>query len=127
MRKESISKKRKNDIVFIGVLFFSVCIIGIVFLIFSKAGDTVTVTVGKTFYGEYSLDEDCVVEIRTDDAYNILVIENGRAYIREASCPDGICSAHHPISRDGESIICLPNRVVITVSAKTENVPDIIA
>lgn len=121
------NSKRKNDILFIGILLLTATLVGLLFLIMGKAGDTVTVTVDKKFFGEYPLGEDRIVEIRTEDSLNILVIEDGRAFMREADCPDGICCAHRPIVRDGESIICLPNRVVVTVSAKSENGPDVVA
>lgn len=91
-----------------------------------ESGDTVTVTVNKTVFGEYPLNRDTVVEIRANGHLNILVIKDGRAFVESADCPDGICASHRPISRDGESIICLPNKVVISVSANDENTPDII-
>ena len=51
-----------------------------------------------------------------------------RFLARLASCPDGICAAHKPISREGESIVCLPHRVVITVrTVEDEGGPDIVA
>ena len=34
-----------------------------------------------------------------------------------ADCPDQICVSHRKISRDGESIICLPNQVVVTIQS----------
>ena len=33
-----------------------------------------------------------------------------------ADCPDQICVNHRAVSREGESIICLPNQVVISVT-----------
>ena len=48
--------------------------------------------------------------------------------MENASCPDGICVSHRPIFRDGESIVCLPNRVVITVVSDGDTAsPDIVA
>ena len=86
------------------------------------------VTVDGKFYGEYSLEQNRTVEIKTENGYNILVIENGTAYVKDASCPDGICVNHRPISKSGESIICLPNKVVVSSKAD-DNVltPDIVA
>ncbi len=118
---------RKNDVIFIGALLAVLCAVGLFVMTAGKTGDTVTVTVDKTVFGEYPLNEDRTVEIRTEDSLNVLVIRDGQASVTEASCPDGICSRHRPISKDGESIICLPNRVVIAVSAKNENEPDIVA
>ena len=74
------------------------------------------------------------MEIHTGEGgkeLNLLVIKDGKAFVETATCRDGICAAHAPISREGESIVCLPHKVVITVKrsenkVSEENVPDII-
>lgn len=120
-------RRVKNDIVLIVSLLVLISIAALALFLFRAAGDTVVVTVdGKTF-GTYSLREDRTVEIRSGEGYNLLVIEGGHAYVKEASCPDGICSSHRPVSHDGESIICLPNRVVVEIRAESGETPDIIA
>ena len=126
-KKTTESNEARNDVIFIAALILVFCLIGLWFMLSGKEGDTVTVTVDKSIFGEYPLNEDRTVEIRSADAWNILIIKDGRAAVESASCPDGLCSAHRAISRDGESIICLPNKVVIFVSANSENEPDIIA
>ena len=81
-------------------------------------GDAVVVEVDGKPYGTYSLAVDRTVEIRTGDGgkdVNVLVIKDGKAYVESANCRDGICAAHKPISKQGESIVCLPHKVVITV------------
>jgi len=118
--------KMKNDIIFISVLLAFIAVFGAIFLSSRAEGDIVTVTVDGKLFGEYSLSEDRTVEIRTGDNLNLLIIEGGKARIDEASCPDGVCRAHKPISREGESIICLPNKVVVTVSKSGVDAPDII-
>ena len=45
----------------------------------------------------------------------ILFIENGKANMESADCPNQICVHHSAISLNGETIVCLPNRVVIEV------------
>ena len=120
-------KKLMNDIIFVSVLLLMISVIGIFYFFFRGEGDTVIVTVDREIYGEYPLESDLVLEIRTEDSLNTLVIRDGKAYMETADCPDGICTAHRPIFRDGESIICLPNKVVITVVAKDGEEPDIIA
>ena len=120
-------KKLKNDVIFILVLLVAVSALGAIYFFAREDGNTVTITVDGELFAEYPLDEDRTVEIRIGENLNVLVIENGKAYVSEASCPDGICSAHKPIYREGESIICLPNKVVVTVSISgEENAPDII-
>ena len=123
---ESGKRKRKNDIIFISVLLSAVILMGACFFFIRPEGELVKVTVDKELFGEYPLLEDITVEIRSGDGLNILVIKDGKAYVSEASCPDGICSAHKPISREGESIICLPNKVVVTVVSSDTEGPDII-
>ena len=120
-------KKIKNDIIFIAAMILAVLIAATALFIFRKEGDRVVVTVDGQIFGEYSLSYDSVVEINVGDGHNLLVIKNGSAYVESASCPDGICSSHRAIKYDGESIICLPNKVVIEVkAANEEGQPDII-
>ena len=120
-------RKRRNDVILVLGLLLVIFAAGLALFLFRSVGDTVTVTVNGEKYAEYSLSEDREVEIRVGEGYNILVIEEGRAYVRVASCPDGICSSHRPISHDGESIICLPNKVVIEIRTTKTDQPDIIA
>lgn len=112
------NKKIKNDIIFIAALLLVLAVLGAFLLLFRQEGSTVKVTVNGQIYGTYSLDKNQTVEIKTENGYNILVIENGTAYIKEASCPDGICSSHRPIRFNNSSIICLPNKVVVAINGE---------
>ena len=118
-------RKIKNDVILIASLTIAFALIGACLLLLGKQGDTVTVTVDGKLYGEYPLARDTAVEILSEGGHNLLVIRDGAALVEDASCPDGICAAHRPISRNGESIICLPNKVVISVSSESENEPDL--
>jgi hypothetical protein len=42
-----------------------------------------------------------------------------------ADCRDQICVHHIPISGSGESIICLPHKLVVTVTGKQDNENDL--
>lgn len=135
MRKEKESgtkcsackKKIRNDVLLIAALLFTVTGVLILSFLLRKEGKTVTVSVDGQFFGEYLLGENRTVEIKGDGRYNILVIEDGCAYVKQASCPDGICSSHRPIRYGGESIICLPNKVVIEILSDSESAPDVTA
>jgi hypothetical protein len=78
-------------------------------------------------YGTYPLNEDKTIEIRTEKGYNIVVIENGTARVESASCPDGVCSSHRPISFVGASILCLPNKVVVSITSENDKGLDIVS
>ena len=124
------SRVRKNDMILIVGVLLLLTLLGLAFLFMRKAGDTVTVSVDGRTVSTYSLSDDRTVDIQTGEdstQLNRLVIQDGKAYVESATCPDGICAAHRPISRDGEAIVCLPHRVVITVrTAQDERFPDII-
>ncbi len=120
----------RNDFIFIAALLLIVSALGLCFYLFRGEGNTVVVTVDKKEFGRYPLSEDTIVEIHTGkggEELNRLVIKDGKAYVETATCPDGICAGHKPISREGESIVCLPHKVVITIySTETNEEPDII-
>lgn len=108
---------KKADIILIAV---TVVIAGIllVFLygVNNSSGAYVQVEINGFVTKTLPLDTDTAFEIITDGGgENLLIIEGGNAKVTEANCPDGICKNHAKIHRNGESIICLPHRVVITV------------
>ena len=63
-------------------------------------------------YGEYKLYENQEIFINET---NVLILEDGIANMYEANCPDQICVDHASISKNGETIVCLPNKVVVTI------------
>ena len=121
----------RNDIIFIVALLLVAALGATYLFVFREGGNSVKVTVDGKAYASYSLAEDRVEDIHTGESseqLNRLVIRNGKAFVETATCRDGICSSHRPIFRDGESIVCLPNRVVITIiSDKTSDAPDAVA
>ena len=115
---------RKQDVILI--LFF--LIIAAAALIWLSAGrqseQIARVTVDGTVAGLYPLDQDDTVTIGGVGGKNTLVIRDGQADMMEADCPDKVCVDHAPISHVGESIICLPHKVVVEIIAgegETEN------
>ncbi len=120
----------RNDILLIvGLLLIAA--IGMVYLfVFRDRGHTVTVTVDGKPYGVYALSQNITEDIYTGENgkhHNRLVIHDGVAYMETATCPDGICVAHTPVYREGESIVCLPNRVVVTVTTdRSADEPDVV-
>lgn len=124
-------RKRKNDLIFITALLVILTLSGLAFFLCREEGDVVAVEIDGKEYGTYTLSEDRTIEIRTGEngeELNRLVIRDGKAFVEIATCPDGICAAHKPISREGESIVCLPHRVVITVriSHSGDGTPDVV-
>lgn len=106
-------KKERNDrILIVGIIVCAVMLTVIFIFKGSSVGTTVVVSVDGEEYGRYSLLKEQVVQIGDT---NTLVIHNHEADMLFADCPDQICVKHTPISETDENIICLPNKVVVTI------------
>lgn len=52
----------------------------------------------------------------------VIVVTPDSVFVKEADCPDRLCVRTGTISRAGETIACVPNRVVVTLrQTKTTN------
>ena len=98
------------------MLLFTAAIIFAIFKINLKNGEVVKVVVDKEIKYCYNLMDTVEVTITNDDGTNVLVIKDGEAFIKNANCPDKICVAHRKISKVGETIVCLPHKVVIEIT-----------
>ena len=113
--KEKMHLKKKDwvliaiIIVVAGLAFFLHNLLG------AKGASCVVVKVDGKIEGTYSLGED--QEISINGGTNTLVIKNNRAKMKEADCPDQLCVNQKAISKNNESIICLPNKVVVEVES----------
>lgn len=107
---------KKKDILLIIVILV---VAGLAFLLHevigAKGANCVTVKVNGVIEGVYSLAQDQEIEI--NDGSNILVIKNGKADMTEADCPDKLCVKQKAVSKNHESIICLPNKVIVEVDS----------
>ena len=117
---------KRNDIILIAVLL--VVSIGLLVgvNIYRKNNTSgsanVEVTVDGKVYGTYPLNEDRKERIElSDGSYNILKISHGKASVIEASCPDKICVNTADIHYTDETIVCLPNKVVVKIVNGEEN------
>jgi len=90
-----------------------------------ETGSKVIVQKDSHFYAEYSLSVDGAYPLYWGDGnYNILTIQDGKASITEASCPDLLCVKERPIDQTQERIICLPNRVEIFIEGEDKGEMD---
>lgn len=119
----------KQDAIVI-LIIFVICI-GLLYYFYFRKGDNgqyAVVTVDGIEYGTYSLEEEQVIEIRIDgEVTNILSISDGTADMTDAVCPDHLCVNQKAISKDGETIVCLPNKVVVTIESEEESDIDAVA
>lgn len=107
--------KRKDIVLALGILAFA-SLLYMVLLFGQKPGTAVTITAdGKEQV--LSLSEDGTMEIKGYKGGTcVLKIQDGKVCILEADCPDHSCVKQGWIQRSGETIACLPNRVLVVIN-----------
>lgn len=101
----------KKDTALILSLFVAFAAVLIFRSAFFKNGRYVTITEGSTETGKYSIYSEKRIALEGNE----IVIENGYVYMKAATCPDKVCVRSGKISKKGEQIICLPNKVIVRI------------
>jgi hypothetical protein len=119
------NKKYRMDIILIGILLILALITaGAVYLTHDK-GSIVVVKVDGAVVSELPISEDTELVV---DGYqggtNRIIIRNREAFVCEADCPDALCVKTGKISRAGETVVCLPHRVVVEIKGKDSRSDD---
>ncbi|MCC8081587.1 MAG: NusG domain II-containing protein [Lachnospiraceae bacterium] len=112
----------KKEIILLIVIFIAILAVWLGFrMMKTDAGNLVRITVDGEEYGTYDLDTDQEIPIEIDgEVTNTLVIRDGEADMIEADCPDQLCVNMNAVSVESETIVCLPNKVVVEVIASEE-------
>ena len=115
---------KKADYMIVGIaLMLALVSFGVYRLYFASTGRAaiVEITVDGNVYKTLSLKEDATVDVPSDGGdTNTVQIKDGKVFMKKADCPDKICVHHKGIRSNGETIICLPHKVIVTIqSSKT--------
>lgn len=124
-RNGAVRRKAGRSFLLPGVLALVFLILCAAVFLLSGRGTRVVVSSGARQVGVYSLDSDQQVEILAEDGgVNRLVIEGGTAYISHADCPDRLCEKMGRIRLPGQSLVCLPHALVVTIEGDRGQNPD---
>ena len=116
---------KKNDFILIAVILIIAGAILFVYRDTNKTGtNSVKISVAGKDFGTYLLDKD--QEIPINDT-NLLVIQDGCVFMKKAECPDHSCVKQGKISKNKESIVCLPSKVIVEVISNQDSELDAIA
>lgn len=115
---EFIKKYRADIIVIAAILVFSLLVLTVMTLT-RKEGATVVVEVNGETAAEYPLALNGVYIL--NGGTNTLTIENGTARMSDSSCPDHICENKGKIKYVGQTIVCLPNKLTVTVKGDSSD------
>ena len=119
-------KAYKNDLLLILAVLLLAGGVWAALRLTRRAGGSVSVTVDGVEVASLPLDRDQSFVWEGEAGKNILVVESGAAHMEFADCPDGLCIWQGEIRNTGESIICLPHRLIaeVTGGAKGEGTVD---
>lgn len=106
---------RKNDLILVGILAVLALAAFLFFRLQQTGGSCLEIRVDDQVYGRYSLTEDQEIDLAGEGYANLASIKDGKATMVKADCPDQICVHHKAIDKDGETIICLPHKIVLEV------------
>ncbi len=115
-----MKKIMKNDILLVGILLLISAVGFLLRHVLGEEGKTAVVRLNGEIAARYSLETEGTFPL--NGGSNVLVIRDGCAFMESADCPDRICVRQGRISRTGEVITCLPNRLTVTVEGASEEV-----
>ncbi|MDO4170829.1 MAG: NusG domain II-containing protein [Lachnospiraceae bacterium] len=118
---------KKRDFILIAVLLI---IAGLSFgfiKLTAKSGNQVIVTIDNKEVATASLTKNQKITVPLKNEKNMISIRDGKVTMESADCPDQICVKHKPISKSGETIVCLPHKVVVEIIGEKESDVDMIA
>ena len=79
-----------------------------------REASTVVVTVEGREVLRRPLAMSDTYEIKQDDgAVNVIAVENGAVYMKEANCRDGLCIHQGKMKNAAKTIVCLPHKLEI--------------
>lgn len=150
---KQVDQLNKKDIILVLCLLI---VAGICYLVFhySNDGEKVVIRLDGQQYGVYDINENQTIYVESGESvesarsgesntsntsnastkskvsekdYNIVVIENGEVYIKDANCPDKYCMKQGKTKDANKSLICLPHKLVVEVHKDVEEALDAVA
>lgn len=101
---------KKGDFAVLGVIAAAAVLL-FVLLTPRGAGSTAVIRQDGEVVCRVKLNETRTVTL----ADNVIEVADGRAVMKSAGCKNQICVHHAAISKAGETIVCLPNAVTVTI------------
>jgi len=75
----------------------------------------VHITAEGAEYAVFPLDEDRIINVPGPLGTTAVEVKDGRVRVFDSPCPNKTCVSRGWVEGPGETIICIPNRVSITV------------
>lgn len=118
-------KKYRLDIIVIAAILLASIALLLIMTLTREEGATVVVEIDGKTVATYSLYQNG--EYSLNGGTNVLVIENGQAYLNYSNCPDHTCEKTGKIQYVGQTIVCLPNLLTITIKGEASGGVDFVS
>lgn len=116
---------RKKDLILCVVLLVAGIICWLVMRLVLPTGNTADVYIDDKLVQTIDMTVDDTYEFNTDRGSNTVVVEFGKIRVSDADCPDKVCVNMGWKSRRGETITCLPHKLVIEIQGGRERDIDV--
>ena len=116
---------RKADFLLFFIFIAVAALIAAVPLVRSSDGaPRVRIIAQGELAGIYPLDIDNEIEIERDGHRNVVVIKDNTVHMDYSDCKNQVCVNTGKISKPGETIVCLPNYVIVEIVSSEEGGED---
>jgi hypothetical protein len=117
----------RNDRILIFTLLIIASFFFARFFFISHKGSEVLIKAGNGSVQRVSLRMDRMVNIEAEKGKVVIEVKDGKVRVAESSCVQKICVNTGWISRPGQNIICLPNKVLVTIEGKENSKTDAVS
>ncbi|WP_269477159.1 NusG domain II-containing protein [Hominibacterium faecale] len=85
-----------------------------------ETGQMVRISVNGDEYANYSLSENRTITIDQNDHINKITIKDGAVSMTFSDCKGQDCVHQGKIAKTSQSIVCLPNKIVIEIEGDNQ-------
>lgn len=110
----------KNDGLLVLLVLLAAFTIWFFFHIRETDGTKVVIWYKSEVYKTVPLSKNDRIVFDQDGETNVIVVQDKEVYMESANCPDKICVQHRHIRHSGESIVCLPHRIIVEIQSEDE-------
>lgn len=111
---------RKADIILAVLLIVAGLASSYAFTAGGERGQMVRISVRGETYATYSLAEDRTVTIDRNGHINKITIKDGAVSMTFSDCRGQDCIRQGKITKTSQSIVCLPNKVVVEIQGENQ-------
>jgi len=115
-----------GDLILIGLLSLVIIVSFLTLHLLRINGEFVSIYVEGNQIYRLSLKEDTEIKVNGIMGVTRIRVQKGSVTIVEAPCPNKICKKMGKISRSGEILVCVPNRLVLRITGKMDSEIDAI-